>query len=232
MLLFICSVLLFGGFMKKYIIFALLLFCSNQAFSYEYTPDIANNIVQEEQQIKFCPNSQTWGENCNDENSYTFIKRITFGSGGFSIYEKDKALYDTDTTLEFLINNQLIGYNMHKLKFYNLEFNDNKFQNSELNEEQIQKLFPNIKLVKISQFKNREITLEKPYFKPITFMLINDTPEHYYKYQLEKYPKQDELIHGIFDINKAGDYIYSHFESRDTLFPTLTIHVKNNLKLK
>lgn len=215
--------------MKRFIICAILLLSSNAVIAYEYSSEFNDSIIKEEQQIKYCPNTQTWGNNCNDENAMEFIKRITYGSGGFSIFEKGKALYDTDTTLEFIKNNQLYGYNMHKLKFFNLNFANDKFDKTELSEEQIKELFPNIDIIKVSQFTNGELTLYKPLFKTITFMLINDTDEFYYKYHLENYDKQDELIHGIFEISKAGDYIYSHFGSRDKLFPILTIHIKNKL---
>lgn len=227
MLLFLYGV--YGGYMKRFIILAIVLLSANTAFAYNYSQDLTDSIIKEEQQVKYCPESQIWGDNCSDENKITFIKRITYGSGGFSIYEKDKALYDTDTTLEFIHNNQLFGYNMHKLKFFKLMFENDKFNQTELNEEQIKELFPAIDIIKVSDFTNGEITIFKPYFKPKSFMLVNDTDETYYKYQLEKYQKQDELIHSIFEIPKAGNYVYSHFGSRDALFPTLTIHVKNKL---
>ena len=215
--------------MKKILIIVALMLITNSAFAYEYNSEFKNNIIKDEQIVKYCPSEQIWGDKCAEENNIQFIKRITYGSGGYSIYEKDKALYDTDSTLEFIYNDKLYGYNMHKLKFYNLEFADNKFNRTELNTEQIAEIFPNIAIIKVSQFTNGELTLYKQIFKTISFMLVNDTDEFYYKYQLENYNKQDELIRGIFEISKAGNYVYSHFGSRDKLFPTLTIHIKNKL---
>lgn len=213
--------------MKKVAILLGIILSINSAFAYEYNKDLTDNIIKDEQQVQFCTDNQTWSLDCNS-NAENFTKRITYGSGGFSIYEKEKKLYDTDTTLEFLYNNKLLGYNTHKLKFYTLQFDNDKFEPKELSDEEIKEIFPDVEIIKVSQFdENNTITIYKPYFKAKTILLVNDTNNFYYKYQFEKYPKQDELIRGIVELNKAQTLVFSHFGSRDKLFPILKIQVKN-----
>ena len=213
--------------MKKTILLLAFAISMNSAFAYNYNNDLTNNIIKEEQQITLCSDTQNWNSNCNSKEE-VFSKKITYGSGGFSLYEKDKKLYDTDTTLEFIHNNKLLGYNAHKLKFYTLEFNNDKFEHKELSDNEIKELFPDIEIVKTSHFNSdNSITIYKPYFKTKTILLVNDTDNYYYKYQFENYPKQDELIRGIVELNKAQTLIFSHFGSRDKLFPILKIQVKN-----
>ena len=146
--------------MKKVAILLGIILSINSAFAYEYNKDLTDNIIKDEQQVQFCTDNQTWSLDCNS-NAENFTKRITYGSGGFSIYEKEKKLYDTDTTLEFLYNNKLLGYNTHKLKFYTLQFDNDKFEPKELSDEEIKAIFPDVEIVKVSQFdENNTITIK------------------------------------------------------------------------
>lgn len=215
--------------MKKIILFLALVFAVNGAIAYEYNYNIIDNAVKEDQQVEYCPIKKMWGRDFTI-NSLVFTKHITHGSGGFSEYEMKKKLYDTDTTYEFLCNTRLIGYNMHKLKFFNMEFQDGKFKNTELSDIQLKELFPNVEIIKVSQFKDNKITLDKPWFESKTFLLVNDTDRDFYKYQFENYKKQDELVHGLFEMKRPGTLIYSHFGSRDAMFPILKIHVRNSFE--
>ena len=121
----------------------------------------------------------------------------------------------------------MIGYNPYKLKFFELTFENDSFVKKVLTDEQIKELFPNVELVKISQFKKDEITLYKPFLKKKTFLFVNDTDREFYKYQFENYRNQTEFIHGIFEPRFARTYIYSHFGGRDKEIPPLKIVVKN-----
>lgn len=213
--------------MKKVLLFAAIALSVNVAGAYNYNPDILNNGVKDNQVINYCPNSGTWNENCS--GAMSFEHHYTIGSGGYSEYKLNENYYDTDTCYEFLYGNKLIGYNPYKLKFFDLKFKNNAFEKTELTDSQIKELFPNVEIVKISQFKDDEITLYKPIFKKSTFLFVNDTDREFYKYQFEKYKNQTEFIHSIFEPRHSGTYIYSHFGGRDKEIPPLKIVVKNKL---
>lgn len=215
--------------MREFILLLALIFTFNGALAYEYNSVITDNAIKEDQQVEFCPIKKMWGREFAI-NNLLFTKHITHGSGGFSEYELKKKFYDTDTTYEFLYDNKLIGYNAHKLKFYNMEFNNDKFSNTELTEIQLKELFPNVEIIKVSQFKDNKISLKKHWLEKKTFLLVNDTDKDFYKYQFENYKKQDELIHGIFEADRPRIFTFSHFGSRDAMFPVLKITVRNSFK--
>lgn len=215
--------------MKRIILLMTLALTVNGVFAYEYNHNMIDNAVKEDQQVEFCPIKKMWGRDFAI-NNLMFTKHITHGTGGFSEYELKKKLYDTDTTYEFLYDNKLVGYNAHKLKFFNMEFDNDKFRNTELTDIQLKELFPDVEIIKVSQFKDNKITLNKPWLKSKTFLLVNDTNRDFYKYQFENYKKQDELIRGLFEMKRPGTLIFSHFGSRDELFPILKIHVRNSFE--
>ncbi len=214
--------------MKKCVLFVALALGLNSAFAYDYNPIFTNNQIKENQVINFCKSQNAWDTECAD--SLKFTKHYTSGSGGFSEYEINGKTYQPGTVLEFLTNGRIIGYNPYKLKFYYLAFKNDKFDLTELKEDEIKSLFPNVQIVKLSQFKNGEITLYKPFFRTKTFLFVNDTEEEFYKYQFEHYKNQRELIKGIFEPKTARTYVYSHFGSRNQLTPPLKIKVKNKIK--
>lgn len=213
--------------MKKLLLFTAFVLSINTANAYNYNPVILNNGVKDNQIIKYCPQSGVWGESCSDVMQ--FEHHYTIGSGGYSEYKLNEKTYETDTCYEFLYGNKLIGYNPYKLKFYELQFKNNSFEKTELTDAQIQELLPNVKIVKISQFKNNEITLYKPFLRKTSFLFVNDTDREFYKYQFENYKNQKEFIHGIFEPRHAGTYMYSHFGTRDKQIPPLKLVVKNRL---
>ncbi len=224
--------------MKKLIIVLTIFLFSNIVFAYEYKAPLINDI-KDSQSVVYNKETQSWTkaaidikqENLN-ENEILFTKYTTKGSGGYSEYDSTDKQYDTNSTYEFLDENNLIAYNAHSLKFYKLNFNGEKITTQELTPSEIQKYFPDVELVKISEFKNNKIELKKPWFKQKTFMLVNDTKTDFYKYQFENI-KSYQIIKGIFETQKNQIFpqtiIYSHFQSRDKMFPILEIKIKNSL---
>lgn len=212
--------------MKKLILLISLLLISDAAFAYDYSTAVKNS-VDVNQKINYSPSAKIWTRNFNNKN-INFVKHMTVGSGGFSEFLNNKTYYDTDTTYEFLNGTELVGYNMHKLKFFALGF-DKKITRCELSGNEIKKLFPNVELVRISQFKNNKIVLKKPRGVKKTYMLVNDTDRDFYKYSFENYGNGTELIKGLFETDKSKKFIYSHFHSREKDFPILKIVVKDRL---
>lgn len=215
--------------MKKFVLILSLLLVSNMAFAYNYS-DIVKNSVNVNQKINYLPETKSWTKSYNPQ-SIDFVKHITVGSGSYSEYSHNKTYYDTNTTYEFLDGDKLIGHNMHLLKFFELGF-DTKITHRNLSVEEIQKLFPDVEIIKISQFKNNKIVIKKPRNIKRTYLLVNDTDRDFYKYIFENSDNGAERIKGLFEIEKPQKLIYSHFGSRDKMFPILKIVIKESVFAK
>lgn len=208
--------------MKKSIITLIILLLGSNSFAYNF--DKFSNNIKIEDTISFSTTKQEWERNTN--NDYTFKKYITVGTGGFTEFEYNHKKYMPGTTFEFFNNKELIGYNHHNLKFYRLIFNGKDFIKQPLNEKEVQNLFPDAEIIKISELKNNKITVYKPLLKTKTFILWNDTNRDFYKYFFENYHNEKTLFRAVFKAKYPKTFIYSHFGSRDELTPALFIQVK------
>lgn len=212
--------------MKKLILLLSLLVLSNAALAYNYS-DSVKNSVNVNQKINYQPDTKTWTKDYKPD-SVSFVKHITVGSGSYSEYASDKTFYDTNTTYEFLDGGRLIGHNMHLLKFFELGF-DEKITQRNLTCDEVKELFPNVQIIKISQFNKNKIVLKKPKNVKRTYLLVNDTDRDFYKYIFENSDEAPERIKGLFEVEKPQKLVYSHFGSRDKMFPILKIVIKDSI---
>lgn len=234
--------------MKKIILTLIAFLSMNCAHATYQLCDVVTNTIDEGQQVGYQIETKKWSRELSNAD-LIFTKHWTTGSGGYSVYTlenapKDKLKeisasekeiygnkiqnpnYETDTNYEFLCESRLIGCNIHKLQFYRLYFDGEKFLRQPLSDKRIKAHFPGVELVKVSQFKNNEITLYKPFFEKRTYMLINDTDRDFYKYFFEDYVGDNNFFRNIFEIKLPRTLVYSHFKSRDPLTPPLIIHIK------
>ncbi len=230
--------------MKKIVLLFIAFFMMNNAYAEYQLCDVVSNMIDEGQQVGYKTESKKWSRELSDAD-LIFTKHWTTGSGGYSVYTlenapeeavtigtaeelaaKKKPEYETDTNYEFLCQSRLIGCNIHKLQFYRLYFDGTQFIRQPLSDKRIKAHFPGVELVKVSQFKNNEITLYKPFFEKRTYMLINDTDRDFYKYFFENYVSKDNFFKNIFEIRLPRTLVYSHFKSTDPLTPPLIIHIK------
>ena len=217
------------GYMKK-ILFTILslIMVSSISFAYTANPNVLNSI-NDNQIVDYNPTTKIWSRNLGLKD-YVFTKHVSVGTGSFSEYVYKGTQYDINSTYEFLFYGKLIGYNAHLLKFFDFTFNGKDFEAKELTKEQVQFLFPYIKIIMVSDFKDNEITIESPIFRKRAYMILNDTDRDFYKYQFEYYKANDNVFKGIFETSFPRVLIYSHFKSRDELFPILKINIKPILK--
>lgn len=209
---------------KLFVVFAIIFTVITSVQAYEYDSAVRDGLL-DNQKAGYNLQKKEWSRSLNP-GDVIFSKRTTRGSGGYSEMEFRGEWMETGTTYQFFDVDKLIGYNAHELKFYEFYFNGKNLIKVELSPREVQKYFPDVKIIKISDFNDNKIVVSKPWFQKQTFMLLNDTNQDFYKYQFEKY-KVYELINGIFEAKRPQTFKFSHFASRDPMFPVLEIKVKN-----
>ncbi len=185
--------------------------------------------IKEEGKIKI--ENDRWTDKVARRDNDYIIKFISDGTGNYSEFYSSKGnlYFTTGCQYEFIYKGDLIGYSNHDLKFYDFSLNGNEVIKRELNEAEVQALFPDFKIIKISQFSQStnslKIKKEGVNFKVI---LLNDTDRYFYHYsfssgnsKFETYP-----LKGFLNIKKTGMIQFSHFGDNTKDFPWFILLVR------
>lgn len=209
------------------------LFCIIMVFflyacsTYHLPMDVADNAILENYQVIYSPQGNFWSNGGMVDDRIVFTKHISSGSGGYSEYTVNGKTFQLPTTYEFLDDNRLIGYNQHNLKFYNIIYQKGILKANPMPESEVAELFPGIQIVPLSDAKNNVLMLSKYPFETKSFLLLNDTDADYYRYSFEEFKNlSNDKIKGLITVHSKGRYVFSHFGSRNKLFPILIVKVK------
>ncbi|MCM1010648.1 MAG: hypothetical protein NC390_07220 [Fusobacterium sp.] len=189
--------------------------------------DYSTQTIYENNQVIYSPQAEVWALDGVAENRVVLTKKVSNGTGNYSEYygADDEIAFSFGTGAEFLYNDKLIAQDIYSLKFYSVFFNPlmQKFDKRNVTNVGLQKVFPDAKIVNVSDFKNDKIRVKKPLFKPVKILLVNDTPEYFYKYRFQGDNFEAYNVAGLLNIKKMGTIKFSH-AGED--FKTLTIKVR------
>lgn len=138
-----------------------------------------------------------------DENGY--IEYLT-SDGTFA--------FTTNCNYEFLKGKDFIGYSNSDLKFYDFALIDGELTKRELTEEEVQNLFPDFKIIKISEFSPNTNSLKiKKHGHKEKFIILNDTERCFDNYSFTSGNAKFNTYHlaGFIEITKKGMIQFSHF---------------------
>ena len=116
-------------------------------------------------QAVYMPSTNTWTTIGMVDDRIVLTKKTTEGSGSYSQYYfgNDKLAFSLKSNFEFIKDGKLIGVDNAGLKYYEITYDEKnkKFVETPLQAKSLQELFPNVEIIKISQFTNNEITIKK-----------------------------------------------------------------------
>ncbi len=208
--------------MKK-LLLAIFAFCICVSSASAYT------YIKEKEHIFYNPENSSWATNQQTNNDIQLKNKSFIGSGGFvEYYYKDKKLaIGPETNIGFIHDGEFIGINSQELKFYKYVYENNKFVAKELNVDEIQELYPDYSIIRVSDFKNNEITIYKKFFSKKNILLLNDTNQSFYKYNYKPASVCPEYIKPFIRLSHAGKIVFSHYGDDTKESPALKIYVVN-----
>ncbi len=208
--------------MKK-LLLAIFAFCICVSSASAYT------YIKEKEHIFYNPENSSWATNQQTNNDIQLKNKSFIGSGGFvEYYYKDKKLaIGPETNIGFIHDGEFIGINSQELKFYKYVYENNKFVAKELNVDEIQELYPDYSIIRVSDFKNNEITIYKKFFSKKNILLLNDTNQSFYKYNYKPASVCPEYIKPFIRLSHAGKIVFSHYGDDTKESPALKIYVIN-----
>ena len=170
--------------------------------------------VMDGSKVYYSPSEKLWTKARGlFEDKITYTKHTSPGTGSYSEYYLDnqnEPEFVLSSNYEFVRNGKLIAVINKSLKFAEVINNNGKIQEKELNKKDVQKLFPYVKIIKLSSFRNREKTLRISKF-PQQYLLLNDTKKDFHKYSFSPYNTDTPYIKAIFRINGKGIITFSHY---------------------
>lgn len=182
-------------------------------------------------QAVYIPKINRWSTAGMAPGRILLTKKTSIGTGNYSeyYYGNGKLAIALKSNFEFILDEKLYGVDNAGLKYYQITYNKKtkKFTEKQLSEKELQKLFPNAEIVKISQFTNNEITIKKQAFKDKEILLLNDTDKYFHKYTYKPAKVQPTDIKGLIKVKHIGTVKFSLFGDKTTM---LTIKVRNGAK--
>ena len=190
----------------------------------------ANSFDFVENSVYYNLQTQKWSLNRQTPKDVKLIYKMYSASGGYSEYynNRGKLAIGPFSNREFIDDGNLIGIDNGNLKLIKYYYDNGYFRNSILDEGYIEKLFPEIEIIKLSKFVNNEITIYKKPLEQKKILILNDTKNNYYKYTFKPANVGDKDITGLITVSKFGKIVFSHYGDDNEFFPALKIHVKRS----
>lgn len=200
--------------MKK--IFLSLILASSLSLS-TFASDTLNipyKNLKKNAKITYNEELDCWSTKVNKHSPDVFVKNISDNNTSEYLYPDETLAFSTNCNYEFLNGKDLIGYSNSDLKFYDFAFLNGELTKRELTEEEIQTLFPNFKIIKISEFSPNTNSLKiKKHGHNEKIILLNDTEKTFDNYTFTtgnaKFNTYD--LAGFVEITKKGMIQFSHF---------------------
>lgn len=199
--------------LKKMLVIFVLSFSILSANAIDFN-NIDYKNIKESSKITFTDG--VWSQKVNKKRDVYFVKKVSAGTGSYSeFYTSDgDFLFSTGTQYEFLKDGKLIGYSNPDLKFYEFYLNNNFLEKRELTEVEINELFKNFHIIRISDFSKSTNALKiKKTHKNYKIILLNDTDRYFYNYNFTSGNAKFEqyYLKGFLNIKKGGMIQFSHF---------------------
>lgn len=198
--------------MKKiYYLILLLLFSVIPVFAQE---NIEYKNIEEG--TKILNTNSFWTLKVPKKNNNYFIKRISEEESKLSeFYSADGKIYfSTGCHYDFIYKGSLIGYSNYEMKFYEFFDENGEILRRELLQDEIAEMFPEYKIIKISEFSSTTNCIKlKKKRKILKIIILNDTDKYFYNYdfttnnsKFEKY-----TLKGFINIKRKGMIQFSRF---------------------
>ena len=200
--------------MKKIylLLFFMFFICQIKSLAIDYIP------VEINSKIVYSREGNLWSVNEKNKEGIVFQRTISSGTGSYSIYTHGSEILNLKSNFEFIFNSRLIGVDNENFKFYEIVYNNDKFEEKLLSCEHVQEIFSDIDVIKLSDFKKNIYTIlgnneEK------NILLYNDTDFYFHKYFVKPEDSvADKNIKAMIKLPKKGKVCITHLGGNDKQF--------------
>lgn len=169
-------------------------------------------------QAVYLPSVKAWATGAMSDDRVVLTKKTADGTGSYSSYltGDGKVAINLNSNFEFIKDNMLVAVDNAKLKYSKVVY-DGSFKEVPLTDSELQELFPEAQIVKISQFKNNEYSVKLPLFKKGEILLVNDTDKYFHKYTFKPSSVQKTDVKGLITLPRFRKATFSLYGSNDNM---------------
>ena len=193
------------------------------------TLNIPYKNLKKNAKITYNEELDSWSTKVNKHSPDVFVKNISDNNTSEYLYPDETLAFSTNCNYEFLNGKDLIGYSNSDLKFYDFAFLNGELTKRELTEEEIQTLFPNFKIIKISEFSPKTSSLKiKKHNLSEKIIILNDTDKIFENYTFTSGNTKINIyeLAGFIEIRKKGMIQFSHFGENTKSTPWFILLVR------
>ena len=193
------------------------------------TLNIPYKNLKKNAKITYNEELDSWSTKVNKHSPDVFVKNISDNNTSEYLYPDETLAFSTNCNYEFLNGKDLIGYSNSDLKFYDFAFLNGELTKRELTEEEIQALFPNFKIIKISEFSPKTSSLKiKKHNLSEKIIILNDTDKNFENYTFTSGNTKINIykLAGFIEIRKKGMIQFSHFGENTKSTPWFILLVR------
>lgn len=201
--------------MKKVLIsFAFLLACN---FTYANESD-SYTVINDKTQVYYASIGDSWTVCENTQEDNVLVKEYIEGAGSHSIYRHldNSIAFALATDCEIIKNGKMIVIDNNLLKYSKIIYNGEGFEQIPLTDEEIQEIFPDAEIFKVSSIDSDNKTwLHKPLFKKKSILLVNDIDRYFHQINYKFKDVQNPDIKGLITFNRYGIFTFKHLGERN-----------------
>lgn len=141
------------------------------------------NIINKNSKVVYILNKNVWATGGISTKNIVLTKKTACNSGIYSeyYYQDGNLALVLNSDFEFLQGGKLIAVDNDKLKYFQVIYENEMFDEVMLSDEDIKKIFPSAEIVRLSQFENNEYTIKKGLLTSKNILLLNDLNNECYK---------------------------------------------------
>ena len=198
---------LFGeNIVKKILIALFLLIITSVQVKASNFENIKYKNISDKSKISYNKESNNWSFGTK-QKAETYIKTKGFGNYYDYIDSHKDFAFTTNCEYEFITNGKFIGYSNSDFLFYRFDYANGFITKTKLEPEEIQALFPDYRIIKLSEFSSQTNALKiKKGFGDLKIIIYNDKDVDMRKFlfttgnsEIEEYP-----LAGFLNIKKKG----------------------------
>lgn len=173
--------------------------------------------VNNGESIYYSESKRIWAPDGYSRDFKIYTKKNSLSDGEYSIYfnKSGNVAFFLGSDFEFIKKGHLIACHNSDLTFYEVVCENDEFTEKKLDFSAVQEIFKGVEIIRISDFDNNKIVINKRTEAPKEFLLFNDTTNSFIRHKYKPKSVQKSKIKALFTVKNQGIIEFSGLDGVD-----------------